>query len=187
MNIATRRSGRAKSICHSAGLHLPYRASLGAAGIRHVLRRWASFSRVVTFDKRGTGMSDRPGRISTLEERMDDIRAVMDACKVERAVILGVSEGPRSVDPFRRHLSPRTRALILIGGHAPMCNNLTTHGSSRSTTPAKDRRCVEDAPRDMGHRGVRTEAIALGAPSAKMTMTREVVRRNAAIRCQPGS
>ena len=57
------------------------------------LRRLASFARLMVFDKRGTGLSDRVTEAATLEERMDDIRAVMDACASERAVLLGVSEG----------------------------------------------------------------------------------------------
>ncbi|TIU34596.1 MAG: hypothetical protein E5W38_05175, partial [Mesorhizobium sp.] len=52
-----------------------------------------AFCRVIKFDKRGTGLSDRPIRMATLEERADDIRAVIDAEKVERASLFGVSEG----------------------------------------------------------------------------------------------
>ena len=52
----------------------------------------ASFSRLILFDKRGTGMSDRTSRVSTME-RMEDIRAVMDAAGSERAVVHGLSEG----------------------------------------------------------------------------------------------
>jgi pimeloyl-ACP methyl ester carboxylesterase len=82
------------------------------------LRRLASFSRVMLFDKRGTGMSDRIGRIATLEERMDDIRAVMDACKSEHAAIMGVSEGgPLSLLFAATHPS-RTKSLIVYGGRA---------------------------------------------------------------------
>src|SRR3712207_9304749 len=82
------------------------------------LRKLASFSRVLHFDKRGTGMSDRTGRISTLEERMDDIRAVMDACKSERAVIMGVSEGVPLSILFAASYPDRTRSLILYAGPA---------------------------------------------------------------------
>src|SRR3712207_6482866 len=58
----------------------------------NLLSRLASFSRLILFDKRGTGMSDRTSDIPDLETRMDDIRAVMDAAGSERAGILGVSE-----------------------------------------------------------------------------------------------
>src|SRR5688572_26561024 len=53
------------------------------------LERLGTFSRVVIFDKRGTGMSDRMDGVATLEERMDDIRAVLDAVGLERAVLFG--------------------------------------------------------------------------------------------------
>ena len=60
--------------------------------------RLASFCRVIRFDKRGTGLSDRVSAIPTLEERMDDVRAVMDAAGSTRAALLGFSEGgPMSV------------------------------------------------------------------------------------------
>src|SRR5512133_2440839 len=61
------------------------------------LRGWfediGAFCRLIRFDKRGTGLSDRPLTVATLEERMDDIRAVMDEAESENAVILGASEG----------------------------------------------------------------------------------------------
>ena len=59
----------------------------------HIFRRLSQFCRVIIFDKRGTGLSDRVGGWPTLEERMDDIRAVMDAAGSERAALIGVSEG----------------------------------------------------------------------------------------------
>jgi pimeloyl-ACP methyl ester carboxylesterase len=80
--------------------------------------RLASFSRVIHFDKRGTGLSDRVKSIATLEERADDIRAVADAAGSERAVIMGVSEGgPMSV-MFAASHPDRTLGLILYGAHA---------------------------------------------------------------------
>ncbi|HEX2713281.1 MAG TPA: alpha/beta hydrolase, partial [Candidatus Acidoferrales bacterium] len=59
------------------------------------LRRLASFSRVILFDKRGTGLSDRvpTNELPSLEVRMDDVRAVMDAAGAEKAALLGISEG----------------------------------------------------------------------------------------------
>jgi alpha-beta hydrolase superfamily lysophospholipase len=59
----------------------------------NLISRMSSFSRVILFDKRGTGLSDRLGNLPTLEERMDDVRAVMDAVGSESAALLGVSEG----------------------------------------------------------------------------------------------
>lgn len=63
--------------------------------VTQFLRRLASFSRLILFDKRGTGLSDRVplSQLPTLEQRMDDVRAVMEAVGSERAAICGVSEG----------------------------------------------------------------------------------------------
>src|SRR4051812_23927333 len=55
--------------------------------------RLASFSRLILFDKRGTGLSDRVANMPTLEERMDDVRAVMDAVGSQRAALFGLSDG----------------------------------------------------------------------------------------------
>lgn len=62
-------------------------------GYTDYVRRLARFARVLVFDKRGSGLSDRPDRVGTLEERIDDMRAVMDAVGSERAAVLGFSEG----------------------------------------------------------------------------------------------
>lgn len=79
--------------------------------------RIASFCRFVTFDKRGTGMSDPvpPGRAPTLEERMDDLRAVMDAVGFERAALLGFFEGNAMAALFAATHPDRVSALILYG------------------------------------------------------------------------
>lgn len=77
--------------------------------------RLASFSRLILFDKRGTGLSDRVADMPDLETRMDDLRAVMDAESVQRAALIGVSEGgPMSV-LFAATYPDRTTALIAIG------------------------------------------------------------------------
>jgi class 3 adenylate cyclase len=75
----------------------------------------ASFSRVILFDKRGTGLSDRGVGIPTLEERMDDMRAVMDAAGSERAALCGWSEGGPMSILFSASYPERTRALALWG------------------------------------------------------------------------
>jgi pimeloyl-ACP methyl ester carboxylesterase len=85
-------------------------------------RRLASFSRLIRFDKRGTGLSDRVATMPTLEERMDDVRAVMDAADSQRAAILGLSEGGTLALVFAATFPKRTRALILwnaSGGQRP--------------------------------------------------------------------
>jgi pimeloyl-ACP methyl ester carboxylesterase len=82
------------------------------------LSRLASFSRVILFDKRGTGLSDRASGIPDFETRMDDIRAVMDAVGSERAALLGVSEGGPMTLLFAATYPERTAAAILYGAGA---------------------------------------------------------------------
>jgi pimeloyl-ACP methyl ester carboxylesterase/class 3 adenylate cyclase len=81
-------------------------------------RELASFSRLIIFDKRGTGMSDRVVGAPTLEARMDDIRAVMDAVGSSRAALIGFSEGVPLGIVFAATYPERTDALVLIGGFA---------------------------------------------------------------------
>jgi DNA-binding SARP family transcriptional activator/pimeloyl-ACP methyl ester carboxylesterase len=80
--------------------------------------RLASLGRLILFDKRGTGLSDRVHGIASLEERMDDVRAVMDAVGSERAAVLGVSEGGPMVILFAATHPDRTSALITMGSFA---------------------------------------------------------------------
>lgn len=82
------------------------------------IERMSSFCRYIRFDKRGTGMSDRVTNAATLEERTDDIRAVMDAAGSKEAVIFGVSEGGSMALLFGATFPMRTRALILWGVQA---------------------------------------------------------------------
>jgi class 3 adenylate cyclase len=84
----------------------------------HFFERLGSFSRLIRFDKRGTGLSDRLGGIDTLEQRMDDVRAVMDAVGVERAALFGVSEGGPMSLLFAATYPERTSALVLYGSYA---------------------------------------------------------------------
>lgn len=84
------------------------------------LRRLGSFSRLIVFDKRGTGMSDPVPleSLPTLEERMDDVRAVMDAVGSEKATLLGHSEGGNMSILFAATYPERTEGLILVGSYA---------------------------------------------------------------------
>jgi pimeloyl-ACP methyl ester carboxylesterase len=84
----------------------------------HFLRRLASFSRLIRFDKRGTGLSDRPGGLPDLETRMDDVRAVLDAVGSERAALFGYSEGGPMSILFAGTYPQRTTALVLYGSYA---------------------------------------------------------------------
>jgi pimeloyl-ACP methyl ester carboxylesterase len=78
-------------------------------------RKLASFSRLILFDKRGTGLSDQSTNLPTLEQRMDDVRAVMEAVGSERAVIFGMSEGGNMAMLFAATYPERTIALITFG------------------------------------------------------------------------
>jgi pimeloyl-ACP methyl ester carboxylesterase len=86
----------------------------------HFLRRLASFSRLILFDKRGTGLSDRVSneRLPTLEQRMDDVRAVLEAAGSNRAALFGASEGGNMSVLFAATYPERVRALVLAGIYA---------------------------------------------------------------------
>lgn len=84
------------------------------------LDRLASFSRLILFDKRGTGLSDRVpvNELPTLEQRMEDVHAVLDAVGSKRAVLIGVSEGGPMCSLFAATYPERTAALVMIGTYA---------------------------------------------------------------------
>ena len=95
-----------------------YFTHLGIMWEQPAYRRWvkrlASFARVIRFDKRGMGLSDRV-QVGTLEQRMDDLRAVMDAVGSQRAALVGTSEGGPLSLLFAATLPDRTASLILVG------------------------------------------------------------------------
>jgi class 3 adenylate cyclase len=82
------------------------------------LERLGRFARVIAFDKRGTGLSDRAGSVPSLDERMDDARAVMDAAQSERSVLLDISEGGSLAALFAASHPDRCASLILYGAFA---------------------------------------------------------------------
>jgi pimeloyl-ACP methyl ester carboxylesterase/DNA-binding winged helix-turn-helix (wHTH) protein len=90
------------------------------ANFARFLSRLASFSRLILFDKRGTGLSDRVPieQLPTLEQRMDDVRAVMQAAGSERAALCGVSEGGPMCSLFAATYPEKTIALVMIGTYA---------------------------------------------------------------------
>jgi pimeloyl-ACP methyl ester carboxylesterase len=114
-------------------------------GLARFLERLASFSRLILFDKRGTGLSDPvpTDGLPTLEERMDDVRAVMDAVGSERAALLGHSEGGNMCVLFTATYpsAPRRSSSSAV----------TPSGSARRTTLGADRRAA--FARDRGDRG----------------------------------
>ena len=91
-------------------------------GYTAFLRRLATFARVVTFDKRGQGLSDRISGAPSLEQRMDDVRAVMDGIGSQRAVVMGFSEGSAMSVLFAATYPERVAQLILFGGFAVSAN-----------------------------------------------------------------
>ena len=102
-------------------LEIGWEASAYAA----FLQRIASFSRLIIFDKRGTGLSDPVAKVPTLEERIDDVRAVMDAAGSERAALFGISEGgPMSI--------------LFAATHPARATALVLHGAMARTTEAPD-------------------------------------------------
>lgn len=82
------------------------------------LRRLASFARLILLDKRGTGLSDPVAELPTLEQRMDDVRAVMDAVGSKSAALLGVSEGGPMCALFAATYPEKAEALVMIGSYA---------------------------------------------------------------------
>jgi pimeloyl-ACP methyl ester carboxylesterase len=87
-------------------------------GYTGFLRRLSAFARVVTFDKRGQGLSDRADGVAPLEQRMDDVRAIMDQIGSQRAILFGFSEGcPMSI-LFAATYPERVSRIILFGGFA---------------------------------------------------------------------
>lgn len=103
--------------------------------LRRAIEAWSEVARVVRFDKRGTGLSDRPTDVATLEERTDDIRAVMDAVGIERAVIHGGSEGGQMACMFAALYPERTIALVTWGALARW---ITAEDHPWGITPAEN-------------------------------------------------
>ncbi len=96
--------------------HLEYQWEYAASA--RSLERLGAFSRLIRFDKRGTGLSDRVADIPTLEQRMEDVRDVMDAAGSERAALFGISEGGPMSCLFAATYPERTTALVLYGSYA---------------------------------------------------------------------
>ena len=82
------------------------------------LVRLGSYAKVLIFDKRGTGLSDRVVELPSLEQRIDDLRAVMDAVGMEQAALIGISEGGSMAALFAATYPSRCQALVLIGAYA---------------------------------------------------------------------
>jgi pimeloyl-ACP methyl ester carboxylesterase/DNA-binding CsgD family transcriptional regulator len=124
------------------------------------LQRLAGFSRLILFDKRGTGLSDRVPlhALPTLEQRMDDVRAVMDAVGSERAALLGVSEGGPLCALFAATYPQRTAALVTVGGYP---RRLRAPDYPWGETPEERDRFLEQCQREWGT----DTRLAVRAPS----------------------
>ncbi len=100
---------------------------------RHFMERLGSFARLIRFDKRNMGLSDRIGdSMPPLEDRMDDVRAVMDAAGSERAAVMGISEGGALAVMFAATYPERVTALVLAGASARLAHAPDyPHGATR--------------------------------------------------------
>jgi class 3 adenylate cyclase len=127
------------------------------------LNRLASFSRLILFDKRGVGLSDRVEDGAALEERMDDLRAVLDAAGSARAVVFGISEGASASALFAATHPDRTKALVLYG-LGPVCpGRLDDPGSA--PTEEDDREYEEWYQYVRAHWGEEPILLESAAPS----------------------
>src|SRR5215475_2318947 len=122
------------------------------------LSRLASFSRLIVFDKRGTGLSDRVSHtaLPDLEQRMDDVRAVLDAVGSQRAALFGPSEGGPMSALFAATYPARSTALILYGTFA---STIRDAGYPWAMDPDERRRLIEALPETWG-RGLYVELLA---------------------------
>ena len=132
-------------------------------GMRVFREGIASFARLVFFDKRGTGMSDRVSGAPTLEARMDDLRAVMDAAGSERAAVIGWSEGVAMSALFAATYPERAWSLVLYGGCA---RELRATDYPWGPTEAEALQMIEDERRTSERPGFAEEIARSGMPTA---------------------
>ncbi len=125
-------------------------------------RRLAGFARLIVFDKRGTGMSDRVSSIADLETRMDDVRSVMDAARSSRAALLGYSEGGSMAALFAATYPERTLGLVLYGALVALRWSPETPWA---LTPEDFDRWVADIETKWGTAEYCDEQLATDAPS----------------------
>jgi class 3 adenylate cyclase len=146
----------------------------------HFLGRLASFSRLIIFDKRGTGLSDRPGGLPDLETRMDDVRAVLDAAGSEQAALFGYSEGGPMCVLFTATYPERTSSLVLYGTYAKRQDPDDDY--PWASTPAERRAHAEEIERNWG-----TDAhLGSMAPNADAALRAWWARRSRAA-ASPGA
>jgi class 3 adenylate cyclase len=122
----------------------------------------AAFARLIFFDKRGTGMSDRVAGAPTLEARMDDLRAVMDAANSERAAIIGWSEGVAMSALFAATYPERAWSLVLYGGAA---RELRAPDYPWGPSESEALRMIEEGRKASEHPGFEEEIVRSGMPT----------------------
>jgi class 3 adenylate cyclase len=120
---------------------------MGDPSVARFFRRLSSFSRLIVFDKREQGLSDRTGRPPTLEESMDDLKAVMDAAGCERPAIFGISEGGPMSMLFAATHPDRVSSLVLYGTFARLAR---APDYPRGLPPAAFDRWAEMVRREWG-------------------------------------
>ena len=116
--------------------------------------RVASFSRFIVFDRRGTGLSDRPREPATLEARMDDLRAVLDAAESEQAVLFGTVEAAAMCILFAATYPERTLGLVLVH---PYAKGTWAPDYPWAPTPERNR---EELERELSTWGTHANALA---------------------------
>ena len=143
------------------------------------LRGLAGFSRLILFDKRGTGLSD-PVPISclpTLEERMDDVRAVMHAAGSTRAVVMGVSEGGTMSSLFAATYPEHTAGVVIVGGYA---RRLRAPDYPWGPTPEQREAFIERIEREWGGPvGIEERAPSMAGDAAFRTWWATYLRMGA--------
>ena len=143
------------------------------------LNALSSFARLILFDKRGTGLSDRvsPGELTTLEQRMDDVRAVMDAAGSDRAALFGVSEGGPMCILFAATYPERTIALVTCGTYA---KRIWSPDYPWAPTPEERQQFYDRIEHQWGHElGLGTLAPSMQDDPAMRRWLETYVRRSA--------
>ena len=118
LSIAYLQAGKGRDVVFVPGSLSHVELGWETPGLAEMYRRLSGFAHMITFDKRGMGLSDRTADLPTLEERMDDVRAVMDAANCERAAVVGISEGGPMALLFAATYPERVSALVLWGTFA---------------------------------------------------------------------
>jgi class 3 adenylate cyclase len=113
LSIAYQVAGRGRDVVFVAGSVSHVELGWEGPPVGPLQRRLSGLGRMITFDKRGVGLSDRTAELPTLEQRMDDVRAVMDAADCERAAVVGMSEGGPMALLFAATYPERVSALVL--------------------------------------------------------------------------